>query len=80
MNNSYRLSAYSRIAITYNINNLSAINLIEEDSPRYAEAMKAIILKSEKGIEFYIRSGNSTRSLNIQEFHDYFINQTKKST
>jgi CheY-like chemotaxis protein len=39
---------------------------------------QAAFLKSEKGIEFYIRSGNSTRSLNIQEFHDYFINQTEK--
>ena len=38
---------------------------------------QAAFLKSEKGIEFYIRSGNSTRSLNIQEFHDYFTNQTK---
>lgn len=41
---------------------------------------QAAFLKSEKGIEFYIRSGNSTRSLNIQEFHDYFLNQTKKLT
>ena len=39
---------------------------------------QAAFLKSEKGIEFYTRSGNSTRSLNIQEFHDYFINQTEK--
>jgi CheY-like chemotaxis protein len=41
---------------------------------------QAAFLKSEKGIEFYIRSGNSTRSLNIQEFHDYLINQTKNLT
>ena len=41
---------------------------------------QAAFLKSEKGIEFYIRSGNSTKSLNIQEFHDYFLNQTKKLT
>ena len=39
---------------------------------------QAAFLKSEKGIEFYTRSGNSTRSLNIQEFHEYFINQTEK--
>ena len=39
---------------------------------------QAAFLKSEKGIEVYTRSGNSTRSLNIQEFHDYFINQTEK--
>jgi DNA-binding NarL/FixJ family response regulator len=44
------------------------------------KAEQAAFLKSEKGIEFYIRSGNSTRSLNIQEFHDYFLNQTKKLT
>ncbi|MBD2148604.1 hypothetical protein H6F44_00445 [Pseudanabaena sp. FACHB-1277] len=49
LNNYYRLSAYnSCIAIAYNINNQSAINLIEENPSRYAEAMKAIALNADE--------------------------------
>jgi len=35
------------------------------------KADQAAFLKSDKGIEFYIRTGNSTRTLNIQEFYDH---------
>jgi DNA-binding response OmpR family regulator len=37
-----------------------------------------VFLRTEKGIEFYIRSGNTTRSLNVQEFYDHIhtSNQT----
>jgi len=34
-------------------------------------ADQAAFLKSDKGIEFYIRTGNSTKTLNIQEFYDH---------
>jgi len=35
------------------------------------KADQAAFLKSDKGIEFYIRTGNSTKTLNIQEFYDH---------
>jgi len=35
------------------------------------KADQAAFLKSDKVIEFYIRTGNSTRTLNIQEFYDH---------
>ena len=62
---------YLKIRFT-KINGLDVCGVYVRKSPQ------AAFLKSEKGIEFYTRSGNSTRSLNIQEFHDYFINQTEK--
>jgi len=35
------------------------------------KADQAAFLKSDKVIEFYIRTGNSTKTLNIQEFYDH---------
>ena len=36
------------------------------------KANQKAFLKSDKGTEFYIRTGNASRSLNVPDIYDYF--------